>query len=221
MATVEDYLGLITSFHRGQPRFTATVEALVTPLAGGQAFLGHMPQDFDLDDAVGVQLDVVGEWVGRSRYIELDLENVWFSFDLSGLGFDQGVWQGKYDPTTGLTALDDDNYRLLLRAKIAANSWDGTVPGAKRAFDIMFEGTGTLVFVQDNHDMTMTIGVSGAVPNALFLAILAGGYIPLKPEGVRIAYYDITSIDGGPMFGFDSSSPYLTGFDAGAWGVPA
>ncbi|MGC7970039.1 DUF2612 domain-containing protein, partial [Salmonella enterica] len=72
-----------------------------------------LPFDFDLDQAIGVQLDAVGEWVGISRNITVPLAGVYFSFDIAGLGFDQGVWKGPFDPDTGLTTLDDDTYRLL------------------------------------------------------------------------------------------------------------
>ena len=58
---------------------------------------------------------------------------------------------------------------------------------------------------------------AGAPPSALFLALLTGGYIPLKPEGVRISYYVIPSQEG-PLFGFDVQNHYISGFDSGLWG---
>lgn len=63
LRTVEDYLAHITPFHRGKPDFAATVEASVTDLADLQAFLHTLFDAFDIDTAIGVQLDVVGEWV--------------------------------------------------------------------------------------------------------------------------------------------------------------
>lgn len=44
--------------------------------------------------------------------------------------------------------------------------------------------------------MSVDIGVAGTPPSALFLALLTGGYIPLKPEGVRISYYVIPRTRG-------------------------
>ncbi|WP_367305243.1 DUF2612 domain-containing protein [Burkholderia multivorans] len=78
---------------------------------------------------------------------------------------------------------------------------------------------GTRVFIEDHQDMSMTIGISGKVPSAVFLALLAGGYIPLKPEGVRVAYTIVTSVDGAPLFGFDMNSDLVAGFDTGVWGT--
>lgn len=219
MATVDDYTGLVTSEHNQKPKFMAMVEAL----AGGHAdlinALQSMPGAFDLDAAIGVQLDAVGRWVGISRNIATPLSGVYFSMDVDGLGFDVGVWQGPYDPDTGLTSLDDATYRLLIRAKIAANHWDGTLSGSARMLDIIFPpSSGTKIFIVDNGDMSIDIAISGAIPSILFLALLFGGYIPIKPEGVHINGYYVTTEYGSPLFGFDVDNDYIGGFDRGAWG---
>nr|WP_302055235.1 DUF2612 domain-containing protein [Burkholderia multivorans] len=94
-------------------------------------------------------------------------------------------------------------------------------PGAKLSWtgDGEVYQQGTRVFIEDHQDMSMTIGISGKVPSAVFLALLAGGYIPLKPEGVRVAYTIVTSVDGAPLFGFDMNSDLVAGFDTGVWGT--
>lgn len=219
MAELTDYTALITSEHRDQPRYMATIGALVRPLVDQMNVLQSMPAKFDLDNAVGVQLDDVGLWVGVSRKIRIPLSGIYFSFDVAGLGFDQGNWKGPFDPDTGLTVLDDDTYRLVIRAKIGANHWDGTLDSSAAILDSIF-GSDTHVFIEDHQDMSMTIGISGKVPSAVFLALLAGGYIPLKPEGVRVNYTVVTTVDGAPMFGFDMNNQFVAGFDAGAWGKP-
>ncbi len=216
MANTDDYIARLSAYHRGKPKFTATVTALCDAAASLSELYGGMPAAFDLDLAVGAQLDAVGRWVGLERRVSTPIANVYFSHDLDGLGFDQGVWQGPFDPDSGLTELDDDTYRLLLRAKIGANRWDGTLETSAAILDRIFGG-GTHVFIQDNGDMSVDIGVAGAPPSALFLALLTGGYIPLKPEGVRISYYVIPSQEG-PLFGFDVQNHYISGFDSGLWG---
>ncbi|QYY30228.1 DUF2612 domain-containing protein [Cupriavidus pinatubonensis] len=219
MADLTDYTGLITSEHNRRPKFMAVVEALARPMVTLQDLLGGMPDAFDLDQAVGVQLDAVGLWVGIGRRVATPLTGVYFSFDTAGVGFDQGNWKGPFDPDTGLTLLDDDTFRLVLRAKIGANHWDGTLESSAAILNSIFNG-GTYVFIQDNQDMSMTIGVAGKVPSAVFLALLEGGYIPLKPEGVRINVVIVTSADGAPIFGFDMNNNLVAGFDTGAWGTP-
>jgi hypothetical protein len=256
MAEIEDYVGRLTPYWRGKPKFAAELVALVEPMVDLQALLGELPEDFDLDLAIGVQLDAVGIWVGRSRDIPIPIPNIWFSFDDDKRGFDLGVWKGPYDSDTGIAVLDDETYRTFLRAKIAANNWDGTVEGAASAYSLIFpqpptsqvdlvgtfdEGDfvlqgmrddgsyvtltgsagsfGSLLFITDNGDMTMTVGIAGIIPSLLFLALLEQGFLPLKPEGVR-GNYQITSVNSAPLFGFDVQNQYISGFDAGAWGVP-
>lgn len=216
MADISEYSGLLSAYHRGKPNFTATVHALCQGMVDLRNLYGGLPDAFDLDRAVGHQLDAVGLWVGLARRIKTPLAGVYFSHDTDGLGFDQGVWQGPFDPDSGLTELDDETYRLLLRAKIGANHWDGTLETSAAILDRIFGG-GTNVFIQDNGDMSIDIGVAGTPPSALFLALLTGGYIPLKPEGVRISYYVIPSGEG-PLFGFDVQNHYISGFDTGLWG---
>ena len=219
MADIATYTNLITSEHNKQPDFMAVVSALAQPVVDLQNLLGSMPGKFDLDNAVGAQLDDVGLWVGISRNVSVPLAGVYFSFDMAGVGFDQGNWKGPFDPDTGLTRLDDDTYRLVIRAKIGANHWDGTLGSSKAILDSIFGG-GTFVFIQDDQDMSMTIGIAGNIPSAVFLALLANGIIPLKPEGVGINYTIVTSIDGSAIFGFDVQNDLIAGFDVGAWGTP-
>ncbi|MBU9468666.1 DUF2612 domain-containing protein [Burkholderia multivorans] len=217
MADLNDYTALITSEHSDKPRFMATVGALVQPLVDQMNVLQSMPGKFDLDNAVGVQLDDVGLWVGVSRKIRTPLTGVYFSFDVGGLGFDQGVWKGPFDPDTGLVSLDDDTYRMTLRSKSAANHWDGT-PGAAADIIDSLAPPGTLVFLEDPCDMSITIGIAGKQPSALYIALLKNGFLSLKPEAVHVNYA-VTSVYGAPIFGFDIDNEYVSGFDAGAWAV--
>ncbi|AIO24492.1 DUF2612 domain-containing protein [Burkholderia cepacia] len=215
MAELNDYTALITSEHSDKPKFMAVVEMLSAPLVDLMNVLGGMPSLFDLDVAVGDQLDVLGQWIGLSRYVSTPLTGVYFSFDVGGLGFDQGVWKGPFDPDTGLVSLDDDTYRMTLRAKIAANRWDSTPEAAADILDSLAPA-GTLVFLEDPCDMSITIGIAGKQPPALYIALLKNGFLSLKPEAVRVNYA-VTSVDGAPIFGFDMDNQYVAGFDAGAW----
>lgn len=214
---VEPDLSLITAWFRNRPKFAATVEALIAPALALESFNDSLTTAFDLDTAIGVQLDKIGEWVGRSRRIETPITGVYFSFDIDGLGFDEGYWLGQFDPTEGVSLLDDTTYRLLLRAKIASNQWDGTLGGADTALAEFTAQTGILIYLQDNQDMTMVFGIAGNIPDAITRIILFGGYIPLKPEGVRVIYL-ITTVNATPLFGFDAENSHVSGFDVGSWG---
>lgn len=66
----------------------------------------------------------------------------------------------------------------------------------------------------------MIFGISGKIPSEIFMSLLTGGYIPLKPSGVRATYL-VVSVDSTPMFGFDVDNEYISGFDRSSWGVAA
>lgn len=216
MPDPQSYLNLLPAQHRQRPRYTAFMRALLNPLRELDETLETLRRSFDLDAAQGLSLDAVGERVGISRRLALPVENVWFSLDTEGLGLDEGWWQDRWNPEAGMTTLPDDMYRLLIRAKIAANAWDGTVEDAYAVWKIVFEGTGILLLIEEDQRMAMVIGLAGIHANRLLLQSLAQGCLGLKPEGVRLSYY-IVSSDEGPIFALDAASDTLAGLDEGRW----
>ena len=217
---ITPYLNLIPSNNAADSVFMATVALSVQPFADTLAVLSTFATLWDVNTAVGTQLDTLGEWVGQSRDLEVPLTGVYFSFDTAGVGFDQGTWFNAFDPTTELDVLPDDSYRVLLQAKIANNSWNGTIPGAYKVLSLVFPGD--QVIVQDNQDMTIYLGVVGPVPlNAVTNALLMGGYLDVKAMGVAIRYYVTPSVQSAPIFGFDVENSEISGFDVGAWGLLA
>ncbi len=214
MSVVADYLALVTSAFQGKPNFMGVITAATSVPARVQALLTSMLSLFDLDVAVGQQLDVIGLWVGVSRNVNVPIEGVYFSWDGTdySVGWDYGSWRPSTDPTA-VTVLPDDNYRILIRAKIAANSWIGTTDAAYAIWEDVFPGT--TILIQDYQDMSYALAIVGGVIDSLTLALITGGYIPLKPEGVKVAAYYI-SVDT-PVFGWDVDSDLLGGWESGYW----
>ncbi|MDE1158447.1 MAG: DUF2612 domain-containing protein [Neorhizobium sp.] len=218
-ATTDDYVGLVPPFNATKPKFTAMLRALADPMADLQAFFEGMPQAFDVDTAIGAQLDVVGLWVGWSRYVKVPIPGLYFTWDSDTLGWDKGLWKGPYDSDTGVTRLDDDTFRVFIKAKIRANSWDGTMQSAVSIInDIATTEQQSVFGVFDNQDGSMTITITGQYPTTLFVALIDQGYFPLKPEGIRINWA-ITSAQSAPLFGFDIENDFISGFDVGAWAI--
>lgn len=210
------YTDLITSEHAGKPKFRAVVELTTDPFVDALALLSGFDAKFDIDTAIGVQLDVVGEWVGFSRQITTPLTGVYFEWDTAGVGWDQGYWKRPFDPDTGLTNLPDDAYRIALKAQAALNQWDGRIETAIADIDPIFPNNS--VWMIDNQNMTMTVVVSGAKLDPVYAALLTGGYLALKPGGVSINYL-FSSAPPAPIFAFDTSaSDLFGGWDVGAWG---
>lgn len=216
MASTDDYVTLITSEHNDKPNFVATIRAMTAGFVDGINLNESLPDKFNLDNAVGVQLDDIGKWVGVSRRLRVPLEDVYFEWDgTAELGWEAGVWRGPFDPVTGLVNLPDDVYRTLLRGKIAANNWDGTIPGAVAVWAIVFNG-GQTIIIQDNQDMSMIIGFVGPPLSTVEIALLTGGYLPLKPAAVRVSYFAIP-VGPGPLFGWDADTATINGWDTGSW----
>jgi hypothetical protein len=186
---VDDYLNLIPSYNAIQPKFMATLRASLQPFADQQKVLAGMPQAFDLDTAIGTQLDQVGIWIGRDRFVETPISGVYFSWDTPGLGWEQGTWQGTFDPSEGLTTLDDETYRQLLYAKVGSNNWDSSPQTIVDVLTTLLEGQGaSAVSVIDNNNMTITVNVDGSLNSAVFRSLILNGEIPIKPAGVGISY---------------------------------
>lgn len=215
--TTADYTALITSQHNDKPKFVAMTASDVEPFVEIENILLSIPSIYDVDTAIGSALDVIGEWVGASRNVSIPLTGVYFEWDGTALvGWDSGTWQGEFDPTAGLTSLPDDSYRKFIKAKTAANKWDGTI---ENAYDVWVEiFTDSAIIIQDNQDMTITVGVSGTKLGAVDQALLTQGYLALKPVGVGISYFAIT-LDSGALFGWDVSNTAISGWDLGQWPI--
>ena len=212
--SVETYTSLITSEHSDKPNFMATLIASIGPISLVQDVLSTISNNFDVDNAEGAQLDIVGLWVGVSRFIDTPLTGIYFEWGNASLGWGFGIWQGAYSPTSGLASLPDDSYRTLIKAKIAANSWDGSIQHAYDIWEALF--TGTIVLIQDNGDMSMVIGIMGRPLDVVTQALITGGYLPLKPEGVKISYYAIP-VDTNPLFCWGGEGIGVAGWGAGSW----
>lgn len=218
LSELSDWLGLVTSEHFDRPRFIATLGVSFQPYDDLIAALGAMPAGYDVDAAVGVQLDAVGLWVGVERWIAIPLDP-WFRLDVDGLGLDQGIWYDPRELVVDRLRLDDDYFRLLIYARIGSDHWDGTIPGAYDAWAPIETITGFEILIQDYGDMSMAVALFGmAAPDPLTLALFSGGYLTLKPAGVRV-HYLVQSAPAARYFGFDVDNAHIGGLDRGAWGL--
>lgn len=214
MTTKQEYLNLIPSQHREKPDFAATVGNAVGFSVRVCDLLDAMIPRFDVDAAVGDQLDMIGVWVGVSRNIEVPISNVYFTWNSSEeLGWEFGSWQPANQPAN-VSVLPDDAYRTLIKGRIAANAWSGLTEDAYAIWAAIFPEIAILI--KDNQDMSYDLILFGAIIDSLTLALLTGGYIPLKPEGVRVNTYYVP-INPGPLFGWDRETEYFAGWEEGSW----
>jgi len=164
MPNNDHYLRRITPQHR-HPKFMEWLAANLKPHLEAEEVLMGMDEDFDLDNARGKQLDVLGQIVGRSRVLS-------------------------FDPVDGSSPiLKDDIFELLIRAKISANQWDGTIPGVQALWENLFPEY--QLIIHDNQNMTMDLYIVGLV-SMLEMELMSRGYIAPKPMGVWINYTFVT-----------------------------
>lgn len=215
--TKQDYLDLITSEYQQQPNFAAMVTFMTAVHVQVQTLMDEMQNAlFDLaTPPVGDQLDILGEWVGISRRVSIPISGVYFSWDGTdaSVGWDYGSWQPS-DLPTSITVLPDDAYLNLIFAKIAANNWDGTTTGAYAIWAQVFPQF--RILIQDNCNMTYDLAIIGGIVDSLTLALITGGYIQLRPEGVRIDKYYV-AVDTNPAFCWDVETTNCKGWDEGSW----
>lgn len=166
--SIDKYLNNITSQHRDRPKYIAWLSSSLNIIDHAYIMTKNMDNDFDLDNAIGNQLDVLGQIIGRKRTLTFQPLN----------GFDP--------------IMDDETYRLVLKAKVAMNNWDGKLESAYEIWNNIFDDIG--MQLQDNQDMSLTAYVTGYV-NQIRQDLIQHGYIVPKPEGVRINYIGRTPID--------------------------
>ena len=191
---ITPYTSLITSEHAIQPNYMAMIAATVQGYADNIEVADSMPGLFDLDVAVGQQLDFTGQWIGATRDVIIAVSTLYFQYDTSGQGWDQGVWWDGATPTTEITVLADPQYRALLYAVAASNSWDGTIPGAYAVWNSLFEPLGYTIEITDNGNMTVGLDLVGPAPDNVTKALYENGYLNIVPAGVAVSSYKINGV---------------------------
>ena len=215
---ISKYTNLITSQHKDKPKFVEFVKTLCQPYVDMQNVISTFSAMYDINNGFGAQLDVIGQWVGISRALPEQITGVYFALDTPGLGLDESVWQGPFNPDTYLVFLPDDHYKLLLNAKILNNQWDGSKDQAYIIAQTIFNPLGYELIIEDHADMTMSLGIVGVTvtPTALIQAMLTQGVLDIKPATVGIKNYFYPSAPGR-MFALDVSNDYFGGLDESSW----
>ncbi|MFT8350020.1 DUF2612 domain-containing protein [Clostridium saccharoperbutylacetonicum] len=168
---IDKYLDNITSQHRDKPKFISWLSAHLNKIDSAYNVVKSLDVNFDLDYAIGSQLDMLGQIVGRKR--ELPFQPMY-----------------GYSPI-----LEDEYYRLVLKTKVAMNNWDGTVQSMYTIWDNIFGNDNDLdLQLQDNQDMSFNAYITGYV-DLIQQQLIQHGYIIPKPEGVRVNYIGRSKVD--------------------------
>lgn len=214
--TLQTYLDLIPSPNNTQPKFIEWYQGCLQPFLNVQSLLASFNTAFSLDEAVGVQLDLIGQRLGQGRIVD-------------------------FEPPGGLSPiLDDETYRLVLRGKILKSHYNGTKQQIYDFWRQWFPQYGILI--HDNQDMTVSVIISGITDDisqesifawgeegpvfkgwgegywtgrleGMTKSLIRNGYFVPNPSGVLINY----SFSDVPLFGWDSETSAIKGWGEGYW----
>lgn len=214
MSDANRYTELIAGAHFDQPRYQQFIYELTEPLNEARKRLAVFYKHFDVDTAVGVQLDAVGVRVGISRCLPMKLVGVYFALDdVDGVGFDKGVWKGQFDPSDGMVTLDDETYRAVIKTKILANKFDGkneSVPEFLNTALGYFGVPAKLFDFQGQQNMHVVINLTKAETPPIVWELISRRLIDIVAAGVGMQI-----VDNVPYFGFDYETASIQGFDSG------
>ena len=189
--TLSYYLSLITSEYAAKPKFLSTITALLNPLAQTINFSENLYNYFNVNTALGDQLNKLGAWCGVSRSVPVTL-NVYFSLDSATLGLDQASMLGPGDPLTGLVSLPDNAYQQLIKMYIALHKSKGTKQELYNILSPLFVPAKLVIQGQNNN--TVFFGLEGTPLNSIFLQMFTGGYLSPTAAGVQ-AIGNLTSFN--------------------------
>jgi hypothetical protein len=156
------YADLLISQYKSKPKAYETVKAIAS-----QAILDQLPIDvqnaYNLETAVGVQLDVLAKYAGATR---------------------------ANNTAKGVVNLDDDDFRKLIKLAIIRNNSGSSMYDIVNLLEQNFPN---LIKVYDSTNMSLNYIISEDIGTiALLDVLLTGAYLP-KPMGVGIAVISIPS----------------------------
>jgi hypothetical protein len=153
---IDYYADLLVLQYRQKPNAYAMIQTLVKPVIMDQ--LAIQVQDaFNIETAIGVQLDVLGKYTGVTR---------------TGNGF------------SGPITLGDDDFRQLIKLAILTNNSSSSLATIQSLIHLFFDGK-ILVFDYQNMHMNYLINAN-ALSLELVELFITEGLLP-KPMGVQLA----------------------------------
>lgn len=218
---IEYYKDLLIIQYAQKPRARSLIGALVGEVvASGIIF--DVRDAYDVETAVGAQLDIIGKYVGIDRffnitdpidyfaltdYVEVDPDadekHGFTTYD----DFDDFQFNGTLNYNSIITTenrLNDDDFRTLIKLKIIQNHSNHS---HKSIDDSVFEFFDESVVPSSDGDMKMYYFV-GSRLNDVARAALVKNVLP-KPMGVGLGV--VEKEEGVPYFGYTSYADVQSG----------
>lgn len=181
--STDRYIDLVPSENKEKPKFIAWLNASLEMVDAAYQLSKGMYELYDIDTAIGDQLDVIGEWVGVNRVLN-------------------------FQPVYGPAIMTDDTYRSVIKSKIAQNAWNGT----NEQYVTLWDGIlpEVPIIFSDNQDMSISV-VAITTPDDYVIELINNGYFLIKPQAVGLNFaavpilfaYDAESLDPLLYSGYD------------------
>ena len=233
MQKLDYYKRLVTSEYRHSPRFTAMVQKLLSYGLKVDDSINNMIVAFEVDNASTAQLDILGQIVGVSRQLKFEPSAAAIGEVICPSPAEMAsgeVYPIIYTPapdklasTPMLTGyppaemgegnlLDDEVFRLMIKARIIQNTWKGTIGELYDLWDAVM-GVNKKLSIEDLQDMSYNIVLKGDYTQ-LEEELIIHAYVIPKPEGVRINVLTFVSTDGLPLFSYDYNTMRYSGYES-------
>lgn len=193
---VAEARGLITEQFKGLPVMDKYLRLILSGILDAQEVLRQLQQQRSIDTAIGAQLDVIGDIVGRPRgLVTAELFN-YFGFQSAPLA---GSFGSLDDPTVGSpwysigapTGISrepsDEEYRLILKAKIIKNRTLSRPEDVIAAYKFLFSAG--KVTIEQVSPANVRIGI-GKILTQVERGLLfnLGGAGSLLPKTIGVGY---------------------------------
>lgn len=170
--------------YRDKPKAVAWY-AIAKGLGGSvEAAAQAVRKSYDIDTAVGEQLNVIGRIVVAPRSFVGSMPMDPGLFDLTDgdqFGDEEAMFSALTIDQDG--QLSDELYRLVIKAKIVKNNGDATIENILDGMNFLLPKAQVLR-VTDGEDMSFSIEFYGEITNLERFALLNAGLVP-KPQAVK------------------------------------
>lgn len=215
MATFsEEYILYLIKQYYEKPKAKAEIEMLLSSWEEISDFIQNFGTTFDIDNASGKILDLIGRIVGLNRRVNSVVPVSFFGFSLnpnakvfwsvSNPNRDSApffrIGQAVYTPYQ----LQDPEYRKFLKIKISKNTCSPYLASDDKISlqQVVFDAFDGRAYVVDNKDQTLTLYVSPTVDETTLRLVLN---LDILPRPITFSYRVIIQAEPDQTFGFSKN----------------
>lgn len=194
----DEYQNLIIYQYQDKTKFIAEVNTLLNKLEEVKNQSENLLNAFDVDIAIGNQLDIIGRIVGMPRRINEAIPKVYFGFNdenPNAVGFGQAAFYEIGNSAYQSLDLNDSDYRFFIKLKIESNFMKNNIHEINKVVTKIFGGDSYII---DNKDMTFDFYAYENVESRLVKYAKILDLLP-RPQVIEYnklyKYYEDTTIE--------------------------